>query len=777
MTALRLHLSRTFLFGLNLALASALRADNAITINVNPGADNLPISPYIYGVNQDLPGVGTPGSRRYGGNRLTAYNWETNASNAGSDYLYENDNYLVSGLSAQQQTVPAIALTMFHDQSLAEGTPYTVLTLQMAGFVSADESGPVPSSQYAPSSRFFQVVNNKPGGVYQYPPNLTDGVVYMDELLSYLVGKYGTASGSTGVKGYDLDNEPDLWSSTHPEVHPAQPQCAEFVSKSIALAQTVKRMDPAAEVLGPVSYGSEGYFTFQGAPDWATIQAANPGYRWFLDYYLDQMSKASATAGGRLLDVLDLHRYSDDSGGTPSESITNQTDYSTNLGCDEERVQSPRVLWDPTFVENSWVQQYDSQFLPWIPNIQASIAKYYPGTRLSFTEYSYGGESDISGGIAQADVLGIFGKYGVYLGCNWLLHDTPAPSYLASAFNLYLSYDGQGGKFGATSVFETDSDTVNSSAYASLDAANGLHVVVLNKSYTAAADLSFQIGGSVPYTSAQVYAFGANSSTITALSPAAVADNRFSYKLPPLTAAHFVLLAPSAPPAITMQPVSQTVANGATVVFTGAAGNATFYRWQLNGAPLSDSPGGATSNVISGSMTPQLVISNATAASEGSYALVATNSYGSSPASNPAVLTVTSTSSPGYLINISSRAFVGTGGNIMIGGFYIVGSTSRTVLIQALGPALSGEGVSGVLQHPALSIHDSTGATLYSNTGWGSGQVLLNAAAAAYAEPALQPNSADSELLLTLPPGGYTAEVSGADGGTGVALCAIYQLQ
>jgi hypothetical protein len=128
------------------------------------------------------------------------------------------------------------------------------------------------------------------------------------------------------------------------------------------------------------------------------------------------------------------------------------------------------------------------------------------------------------------------------------------------------------------------------------------------------------------------------------------------------------------------------------------------------------------------------------------------------------------------MINISSRAYVGTGDNILIGGFYIVGSTSRTVLVQALGPALTGEGVSGTLQHPALSIHDSSGTVIYSNTGWGSGQVLLQAAAAAYAQPVLQPNSSDSEVLLTLPPGGYTAEISGADGGTGVALCAIYEM-
>jgi len=94
----------------------------------------------------------------------------------------------------------------------------------------------------------------------------------------------------------------------------------------------------------------------------------------------------------------------------------------------------------------------------------------------------------------------------------------------------------------------------------------------------------------------------------------------------------------------------------------------------------------------------------------------------------------------------------------------------------ALGPALAGQSVSGTLPHPALTIHDSTGQTIYSNTGWGSNPVLLQAAASVYATPVLSPNSADSEVLLTLPPGGYTAEVADANGATGVALCAIYQL-
>jgi len=221
---------------------------------------------------------------------------------------------------------------------------------------------------------------------------------------------------------------------------------------------------------------------------------------------------------------------------------------------------------------------------------------------------------------------------------------------------------------------------------------------------------------------------------------------------------------------------SQTIAIGSMVVLTAAATGATSYKWELNGVPLSDSPAGSTADAISGSSGPQLVIANPTAASAGSYTVVAVNGYGSVPAANPTVLSVVTSSNPGFLVNISSRAFVGTGSNILIGGFYIGGSTSRSVLIQALGPALGSEGVAGTLPNPVLSIYNSSGYEVYSNRGWGSSPVLLKAAAAAYASPVLQPDSADSEVLLTLPPGGYTAEVADANGDTGVALCAIYQL-
>jgi hypothetical protein len=751
-----------------LVFPASLVADLPIQIAVDPGSGRLPISPYIYGTNQDLPGVSSPGARRYGGNRLTGYNWETNASNAGTDYLNESDNYLVSQLPANEQGTPAIALTSFHDQSLAMGTPYTILTLQMAGYVSADESGPVTADQVAPSSRWNVVQNNKPGGAFSTTPDLTDGTVYMDELLNLIVSHYGPGSGKTGVKGYNLDNEPSLWPSTHPLLHPLATTCAELVSKSVALGTTTKRMDPTAEVLGPVLYGSEAYFTFQNAPDWPTIQNST-GYRWFIDYYLDQMSHASTKAGTRLLDVFDLHRYSDEnvSGSGPDVSITSQTDFS-DTATDMDRVQAPRVLWDKTFVENSWVQQYDSQFLPWIPNIQASISARFPGTKLSFTEYSYGGESDISGGIAQADVLGIYGKFGVYLGCVWILHDPPAPVYTGAAFNLFLNFDGQGGRFGDTSVSETDSDIVNSSAYASVDAAGALHVVVLNKSFTQAAALSFKIAGPASYASASVYAFDASSPTVTARASAAVANNLLTYSLPPLTAAHFIFQSPSGFPQFTGAPQSQTISSGSTVVFTASA-NAAAYQWFLNGSALTD---GAQ---FAGSSSSQLLVTGATAADAGTYTCVATNASGATT-SAPATLAVSASADIGRLINISCRATVGTGANLLIAGFVVGGAGttgSEPLLIRGSGPALIPFGVTGVLPDPQLQLF-SSGTVLGTDNGWAGDPKIASAAASAGAFAWSDTKSHDSAILGNLQNGTYTAQVAGQSGDSGVALVEVY---
>jgi sugar lactone lactonase YvrE len=152
-----------------------------------------------------------------------------------------------------------------------------------------------------------------------------------------------------------------------------------------------------------------------------------------------------------------------------------------------------------------------------------------------------------------------------------------------------------------------------------------------------------------------------------------------------------------------------------------------------------------------------------------------------------------STAPTNRLVNISARALVGTSANVLIGGFVIGGTADETVLIRGSGPALAAFGLSGTLAAPVLTLLNSAGAIIATNAGWGNPCTLGSGAVpsgpgATTVEAAtpsvftkvgafsLATDSADSAMVITLPPGIYTAEVSGANGGTGIGLVEIYEV-
>ena len=114
------------------------------------------------------------------------------------------------------------------------------------------------------------------------------------------------------------------------------------------------------------------------------------------------MKAADTKAGKRLVDDLDLHWYPEATGG--GERIV---DDGTSAAEVAAREQAPRSLWDSTYTETSWITQ-DSTMGPieLLPREMKKITQTYPGTHLSFSEWNYGGGTDISGAIASADVLG-----------------------------------------------------------------------------------------------------------------------------------------------------------------------------------------------------------------------------------------------------------------------------------------------------------------------------------------------------------------------------------
>ncbi|MFC1586329.1 glycoside hydrolase family 44 protein, partial [Fibrobacterota bacterium] len=471
-----------------IAPVSAFEASFAVHIDGN----RAPISPYIFGTNQVLDAADGYTARRSGGNRLTGYNWENNASNAGSDWNHSSDEYLSSSDVPGQYTVD------FHENALSSEA-YTILTIQMAGYVSRDKDGTVSEGETAPSGRWVEAVPGK-DAPFSLEPDGNDNYVYMDEFVNFMVSRYGNASTATGVKGYSLDNEPALWPSTHPRIHPQAPACAQLVSKSSALAGAVKDVDPSAEIFGPVLYGFAAYTGFQGAPDWDGLSST---YDWFIDYYLDGMRQAEEAAGRRLLDVLDLHWYPEARGDArivmEGEALTG----SDNLS----RVQAPLTLWKDGYYENSWIGEWGRDFLPLIPKIMQSIDTYYPGTKLAFTEWCYGGGNHISGGIAAADVLGIFINYDIYLAALWQLESQS--DYISSAFKIFRNYDNAGSAYGDTRVPAVMSDTVNSSVYASIRGTNvgTLHLIVINKNLAENMEASFSITSSAAYHSGEVWSF------------------------------------------------------------------------------------------------------------------------------------------------------------------------------------------------------------------------------------------------------------------------------
>jgi fibronectin type 3 domain-containing protein len=473
----------------NSAQATATPANVAadVTITIDP-TKTKPISPYIYGMNFYNGVTGAPPQLTFdrdGGNRWTAYNWETNASNAGSDYIYDNDNYLSSS------TVPAEAVRSFIATDQNAGLA-SLITVQLQGLVSADENGPVSVANPPDLTRFKTVVDKKStvsSTPFTVNPPTTDANVYMDEFVWALDQKF-TGMGIFGANPthptfLSMDNEPELWNSTHLEVQGHNPVTSDnYITKTINLSKALKDQFPNALIFGPVHYGFQGIYNWQGE-----LSATPSGANWFADKYLQALKTASSAYGKPLVDVYDFHWYAEDydSNGTRILNLTSTTLTDAQI---QLIVQSPRNLWDPTFTDsgnnNPWIyQELGSTPINILGRLQAKINSEFPGMKISVTEYESGGWNHIAGTIAQADNLGIFGAQGVFAASFWPPNGTY--SYALAGFRAFRGFDGATASFGDTSLQANSSNVANVVVYASLDSATPGRVVfvAINRSNAA----------------------------------------------------------------------------------------------------------------------------------------------------------------------------------------------------------------------------------------------------------------------------------------------------
>jgi hypothetical protein len=470
-------------------IAFAITPDNpgggSVQFTVNTSQGVHAISPYIYGMNSATGSTLTisPKLDRLGGNRWTGYNWETNASNAGIDWYNQSDNYLVNG---DQNTAPGEAVRRALVPAAANNRAL-IVTVPTAGYVAADAANTsVTAAQTAPSSRWLQVVAKKPAiaGPISLTPNEGDGFVYTDEFVNWVEH----TKTPTQPIFYSLDNEPGLWNETHPRLHPSDPTFAELSGKTIAHAEAIKSINPNAIVLGGVGYGWNDFTTLQGAPDVTTSPAHAGGDQTgemnFYEYLLKEVRQQEVAQGRTLMDAIDVHWYPEAQGG--GQRIT--TLDSSNPDVVAARVQAPRSLWDPSYIETSWISQWSTHQpgqsgvpgpVTLLPRLQRDIDEFKPGTKITMTEYNYGGTSDISGAIAQADALGVFGKQNVFAATFWSLYSDNDSRFVEGAFKMFLNYNGAGGAFGDTSVTSATTNLSQTSIHASIDSSNPNRMVIV----------------------------------------------------------------------------------------------------------------------------------------------------------------------------------------------------------------------------------------------------------------------------------------------------------
>jgi hypothetical protein len=497
----------------------------SVSFNVDATASGHAISPLIYGINPGSVACSNAATHfglcRLGGDRWSTYNWENNASNAGAPLCFQNDGAL--GASDD----PAQAVTTLVSEAAGNGAA-ALVTLPILDYVAADKLGGTPpddcSGDVRKSGTDLEYLDTRfkanflaKGEPFGSPPDTSDDRVYQDEFVEFVKA----AAGNAEVL-FALDNQPGLWGVTQEAVHLAAPTYAEVVARNVAYAKMLRDHWPAAEIAGYVGYGWLDFVSLQNS-----AEATSEGL--FVDYYLAGLAEASATDARRLIDYLDVHWFPDVY--VDGRRII-ENDASPELAA--SRVQAPRSLWDASYVEDSWIAHdwLGNQPIRLVPWLKERIAANYPGTKLAISEWNYGGGTDVSGAVAAADALGIFGREDVGLAA-WKSQANDDP-FVLGAFRMFRNYDGAGAAFGNTSIPASSSEVDLASVYASTDTnvPGRIVIVAINRSERVL-DAALSLTSTTAFTSAATYVLTSSAPVPSAgVQLSTTTPNAFTYAMP-----------------------------------------------------------------------------------------------------------------------------------------------------------------------------------------------------------------------------------------------------
>jgi hypothetical protein len=431
------------------------------------------VSPWIYGLGDyrfDKRASGdfwslNPSLVRWGGNIAERYNPFTGAWNTGSDWFFMNVT------SSKRPVVEH----MVEDQ-VKHGSASAV-TIPLLGWVSKDtQSVSFPKAKFSQQQRFENNAGNgldKSGKPISTSPELTSIKFTPDQAREWV--KTLKEKMKKGPHFYIIGNEPMLWNSTHRDVHPEPASYDEVATKYIAMAKAVREADPDAIILGPALWGwlamERSALDLPGPHNGnrRDIDRNAHGGKPFLRWFLDQVVAEERKIGKSLIDAIDVHFY-------PENSLVRDKSKASTDNARLARIESTRSLWDPDYKDDSWI----AERIRLIPRLQ-EYASVKPNLGVCIGEYNFYGEDDIGGGVALAEVIGIFAREKLACAAYWTYPPKDSPA--AAAFRLLTNFDGKGTGLGSVLIRNNIEIGSDDSVLTTWDpSSKQLRMLVINKS-------------------------------------------------------------------------------------------------------------------------------------------------------------------------------------------------------------------------------------------------------------------------------------------------------
>jgi hypothetical protein len=381
----------------------------AVGIQIDAGKGRIPISPDIYGRNNDFSdnpssptsagnvalykAAGLRMSRDNGGNNSTKYNWRRKLSSHPDWYnnVYKHD----WGFASQdvQSRLPGVDL---------------LWALQVLGKVARTDSANYPD--YGDGSNASK---NWAGGgdiskyLMDWP---ADSVAAIFSNWFSPVSAGGLGLDSTRLRYWNMDNEPEVWGSTHDDVVTAPITAEDYLAKYFAVAKAARAKFPGIRLVGPVFTNEWQWYAWNNVVIAGKDGTANRNFCW-VEYFIKRVAEEQASSGVRLLDVLDFHFYP----GTSN---------------DHDITQLHRVWFDTTYnypgangcklVNGSWDNNQTKEYV--MERSRRWLAKYMGAdNRVGFAVTEHGALSGSANAIAlwHASMLGTFADQGATIFTPW----------------------------------------------------------------------------------------------------------------------------------------------------------------------------------------------------------------------------------------------------------------------------------------------------------------------------------------------------------------------